>query len=63
MNNNARTQLWLANDRAERLRRDAANDRLAAAMQTPIRRSIGNSIIRIGELVAAEPNLRPARVP
>ncbi|HKG55804.1 MAG TPA: hypothetical protein VKA85_00970 [Candidatus Limnocylindrales bacterium] len=63
MNSNPRTQLWLANERLARLRRDASNDRLATAIQTPIRRSIGNSIIRIGELVAAEPNLRPARVP
>jgi hypothetical protein len=63
VNENAENRLFLANQNAAALQRDAANERLAAARSNPIRRSIGYSIIRIGERLAAEPNLRPARVP
>jgi hypothetical protein len=60
-------QLRLANDRiAERLR-EATEARLAAgsepvdANRPTIRRSIGQSMIRIGERLAAEPQLQSAR--
>jgi hypothetical protein len=63
MNGNARIQLRLANERAAGQMRDASNSRLATANTAPLRRTVGLSIIRIGERLAAEPNLRPARVP
>jgi hypothetical protein len=60
-------QLRLANDRiAERLR-EATEARLAARSEPvdsnrpTIRRSIGQSMIRIGERLAAEPPLQSAR--
>jgi hypothetical protein len=40
---------------------DADNQRLADQRRSSIRRSIGHSIIRIGERLAAEPALEPAR--
>ena len=61
MNNYAAIRLRVANERAARLRLEASNHRLATANRAPIRRSIGHSIIRIGERLAAEPNRRPAR--
>jgi hypothetical protein len=60
-------RLRLAHDRiAERLR-EANETRLAAALEPAdqvrptIRRSIGYSMIRIGERLAAEPPLQSAR--
>jgi hypothetical protein len=60
-------QLRLANDRiAERLR-EASEARLVATVEPDtrhrptIRRSIGHSMIRIGERLAAEPPLQSAR--
>jgi hypothetical protein len=48
--------------RAADLERQARQARIASDRpQSSFRRSIGHSIIRIGERLAAEPNLRPAR--
>jgi hypothetical protein len=63
MNEHASIQLWLANERAASQMREASNSRLATANTTQFRRTVGLSIIRIGERLAAEPSLRPARVP
>jgi hypothetical protein len=40
---------------------EADNQRLASGRHSGIRRSIGHSMIRIGERLAAEPRLQPAR--
>jgi hypothetical protein len=41
---------------------EASNERLSASSRpSRIRRSIGHSMIRIGERLAAEPPLQPAR--
>ncbi|MDQ6793966.1 MAG: hypothetical protein M3067_03870 [Chloroflexota bacterium] len=64
MNSQTHLQLRLANDLLAQRLLDANNARLAASLARPsIRRSIGHSIIRIGERLAAEPNLQPARTP
>jgi hypothetical protein len=61
--------IWLRLEQAQRYRRDdlaaAANARLIRAIRadrsTAIRARIGRSIIRLGERLAAEPDLVPAR--
>ena len=64
MNSHAHLQLRLANELLAQRLLDASNARLAASLARPsMRRSIGHSIIRIGERLAAEPNLQPARTP
>ena len=64
MNSHAHLQLRLANELLAQRLLDASNARLAASVVRPsMRRSIGQSIIRIGERLAAEPNLQPARTP
>jgi hypothetical protein len=64
MNIYAQLQLRLANELLAQRLLDASNARLAASLARPsIRQSIGHSIIRIGERLAAEPNLQPARTP
>jgi hypothetical protein len=64
MNSHAHIQLRLANELLAQRLLDASNARLAASLARPsMRRSIGHSIIRIGERLAAEPNFQPARTP
>ena len=64
MNSHAQVQLRLANERIAQRIQDAQHARLAAAVGRPsMRRSIGHSIIRIGERLAAEPHFQPARNP
>ena len=64
MSSHAHIQLRLANELLAQRLLDASNARLAASVTRPsMRRSIGHSIIRIGERLAAEPNLQPARTP
>jgi hypothetical protein len=64
MNSHAHLQLRLANELLAQRLLDASNARLAASVARPsMRRSIGHSIIRIGERLAAEPNFQPARTP
>jgi hypothetical protein len=64
MNSHAHIQLRLANELLAQRLLDASNARLAASLTRPsMRRSIGHSIIRIGERLAAEPNFQPARTP
>jgi hypothetical protein len=64
LNGHAHIQLRLANELLRQRALDASNARLAASLARPsIRRSIGHSIIWIGERLAAEPNLQPARTP
>jgi hypothetical protein len=55
-------QLLLANDRIRSEVVAAANARLARPRRNPsFRRSVGHQIIRIGERLAQEPHLQPAR--
>jgi len=55
-------QLLLANDRIRSRVIAAANARLAEPQARPsIRRSVGHQIIRIGERLAEDPHLQPAR--
>jgi hypothetical protein len=54
-------QMQIANERIRRYRREAQFARHQAARSQPIRRTIGRTIIRIGERMAAEPSFRPAR--
>jgi hypothetical protein len=65
VNEYARLRLLLAQQYRERDLSDAANARSArfehAAADLAIRARIGRSIIRIGERLAAESNLEPAR--
>jgi hypothetical protein len=66
MNQNSELLLLLANDRIRSRVIDAANARLARAQveavpRPSIRRLVGHQIIRIGERLAEEPNLQPAR--
>jgi hypothetical protein len=62
MKNDSEILLLLANDRIRSRVIDAANERLAHAADRPsFRRSVGHQIIRIGERLAAEPHLQPAR--
>jgi len=64
MNANAHLRLRLANERIARMHRQAADERraLRAPRTRPsLRRRVGRSIISIGERLASEPNLEPAR--
>jgi hypothetical protein len=56
-------QMQVANERIRRFRREAQYARHQRPRSEPIRRTIGRSIIRIGERMAAEPSFRPARTP
>ena len=53
--------LELARERREDEIREAALRRLVAKESTSLRRSIGRTIIRIGERMAAEPSISLAR--
>ena len=53
--------LDLARERREDQIRDAARRRLIGSQSPSLRRSIGRTIIRIGERMAAEPSLGLAR--
>jgi hypothetical protein len=53
--------LDLARERREDQIRDAARRRLIGSQSPSLRRSIGRTIIRIGERMAAEPSLSLAR--
>jgi hypothetical protein len=53
--------LDLARERREDEIRDAARRRLIGSQSPSLRRSIGRTIIRIGERMAAEPSLSLAR--
>jgi len=65
MQENAQIQLRLANDRIATRIREASVARVIASRATvptrSVRRTVGHSIIRIGERLAAEPHLQPAR--
>jgi hypothetical protein len=58
-------RLRIARDRRQGDLKAAANERLLRAHRArearPIRARIGRSVIRIGERLAAEPNLEPVR--
>ena len=53
--------LELAQERREDAIREAAQRRLVGESTTSLRRTIGRTIIRIGERMAAEPSLSLAR--
>ena len=54
--------LELARERREEQIRETARQRLVAQSSTPsLRRSVGRTIIRIGERMAAEPSMSLAR--
>jgi hypothetical protein len=55
------SQRRLADERIASLMKQAAIERLDLPDRPSIRRSVGNSIIRIGERLAAEPPMQPAR--
>jgi hypothetical protein len=65
MHANARLQLRIANDRIDRLHRQAAEARLADQARRRHRLSLrhrtARRLIQLGERLAAEPNLTPAR--
>jgi hypothetical protein len=61
MNAYADHRLRLANERISERLHAASIARLVQSQPSTIRRSIGHSIIRIGERLAAEPNLRPVQ--
>jgi len=49
---------------ADRIPRDPANPRVelrSHAAPTPVRRTIGRSMVRLGAWLAAEPHLQPTR--
>jgi hypothetical protein len=56
-------RMQVANERIRRYRREAQFARHQRVRSQPIRRTIGRTIIRIGERMAAEPSFRPARTP
>ena len=64
MEHYAQYRLDLANDRIQRRIHEAEQERLRPARSSPsFRQSLGFSIIRIGERLAAEPSpLRPAQL-
>jgi hypothetical protein len=67
MNSYGQDRLRLANDRIRDRIDEAARARLAAAAgrneRPSLRRSVGNSMIRIGERLAADPSsFRPAQL-
>jgi len=51
----------LAEARVDSLIKQAAVERLDLPDRPSFRRSVGQSIIRIGERLAAEPSMQPAR--
>jgi hypothetical protein len=55
------SQLRLVHALIAARRQEADNRRQLAARPSSFRRSIGHSMIRIGERLAAEPPLQPAR--
>ena len=62
----ARYRLRIAHEIRRREIADAAADRSMRTVpgrpaSQPVRRRLGRSIIRIGERLAAEPSIRPAR--
>ena len=65
MQENAQIQLRLVNDRIATRIREASDARLIASRTSvptrSVRRTVGHSIIRIGERLAAEPHFQPAR--
>jgi len=65
MNLSAHQQLRLANDRIDRLHRQAAEARLAEGARRrhrlSLRRRAASLLIRAGERLAAEPAMAPAR--
>ncbi len=65
MNAQAEYRLRLAHAHRERDLARAANARAVrerlAARRPPLRRIVGRSIIRLGERLASEPSLEPAR--
>ena len=54
-------QMQMARERIGRYRREADNARYHGPRSQPIRQTIGRTIIRIGQRMAAEPSFRPAR--
>ena len=54
--------LYLANDRREREFRAAARERSVAHQpQSSVRQFVGQSVVRFGERLAGEANLKPVR--
>jgi hypothetical protein len=64
LNSYGQDRLRLANERIRERIDEASRARLAGRKERPsLRRSVGNSMIRIGERLAAEPSpFRPARM-
>jgi hypothetical protein len=56
-------QMQVARERIGRYRKEADSARRVRRTRQPFRRTIGQTIIRIGERMAAEPTFRPARTP
>jgi hypothetical protein len=54
-------QMQVARERISRYRSEAEAARRVPQRRQPIRQTIGHTIIRIGERLAAEPPLQPAR--
>ncbi len=65
MHANTQLRLRLANDRIARDHRQAAEERLADQARRrhrlPIRQRAARQLIQLGERLATEPNLTPAR--
>jgi hypothetical protein len=61
MNEHATSQLRLVHALIAARLQEADNQRLVHRPRPGFRRSIGHSMIRIGERLAAEPPLQPAR--
>ena len=62
MKSNSEIQLLLANERIRERVLEAAHARLAEPESQPsFRRQLGHQIIRIGERLAEDPHLQPAR--
>ncbi len=61
MNSYAKYQLRLAKERRDDEFREAADARRFARPSKPLRRSLGQSIVRIGERLAGEPSMELAR--
>jgi hypothetical protein len=61
MNSYAKYQLRLAKERRDDEFREAAEARRFAGPSKPLRRSLGQSIVRIGERLAGEPSMELAR--
>jgi hypothetical protein len=54
--------LYLVNDMRERELRAAADARRVPSQPRPsVRRSVGRSFVKLGERLAGEPSLKPAR--